>query len=109
MNEELVLLPTTVEELDEFVKSLTEQYALPGGDDTYDAIATMIMHLPHTAAKAPRSHFGHGVLKSMANKAAFTRLQEFAKKREEKKKQEEEEKRLKLVESEQPPAIEQPV
>lgn len=77
------LLPTTAEALDEFVDVITKEYELPPGDDTYDAIATMILHLPQTRAFMPHSYFGHGVLKSMANKAAFDKLQGFAIKRKE--------------------------
>jgi len=77
-----VLLPTTEEGLDHFVASLVEDYELPNTDDTYDAIATMILHLPQTKAFMPRSYFGHGVLKSMANKVAFEKLKIFRDRRE---------------------------
>lgn len=92
-NEVEVLLPTDLSALDAFVESITQEFKLPAGDDTYDAIATMILHLPQTRAYALRSYFGNGVLKSLANQAAYTRLQEFRKKREEK----EQEAKLTLV------------
>ena len=82
--EKLVALPTDIPALDAFVASIIGEYALPPGDDTYDMIATMIMHLPQTKAFMPRSYFGYGVYKSMANKAAYTKLREFAQAREEK-------------------------
>lgn len=97
MSEEECLLPTTEEQLDVFVASLIKEYALPEGDDTYDAIATMILHLPHTKAYATRSYFGNGVLKSMANRAAYNRLRELAKRRE--AKELDEKQKLTLVEN----------
>jgi hypothetical protein len=100
-----VLLPTTTEALDTFVASITQEYGLPEGDDTYDAIATMILHLPHTKAYAPRSHFGNGVLKSLANKAAYDKLTEFREKR--LKKEAEEKAKLTLVQDET--SVEQPL
>lgn len=93
-----VLLPTTVAALDEFVASITTEYGLPEGDDTYDAIATMILHLPHTKAYALRSYFGHGVLKSMANRAAYDKLTELRERRE--AKAAEEKAKLTLVQDE---------
>lgn len=80
--EELVLLPTTQVELDEFVASITDEFGLPPGIDTYDSIATAILHMPNTKAYAPRWVFGHGVLKAMANAAAYTKLEEFRRARE---------------------------
>ena len=74
-------LPITVAELDAFVERLINDYKLPPGDDTYDAIATMIMHLPHVCAVKEDEYFVHGVWKSMANLAAYSRLQEFRAKR----------------------------
>lgn len=88
-----VLLPVTETLLDDFVKSLTEEFSLPDGDDTYDAIATMILHLPQTKAYMPRSYFGNGVLKSMANRAAYGKLKELKARRDAK---EEEEKKANL-------------
>lgn len=81
MTDQEVKLPTTVDELDSFVASITRDFSLPEGDDTYDAIATMIMHLDHRIAHMKPSYFGNGVLKMMANKAAYTRLRELAEKR----------------------------
>lgn len=81
-NEIEVLLPTNEADLDEFVTSLTEEFNLPAGDDTYDAIATMILHLPSHCAYVLRSHFGNGVLRAMANSAAYNKCREFSAKRE---------------------------
>lgn len=79
-----VQLPTTEEGLDSFVAEITELYNLPEGDDTYDAIATMVLHLPQTKAYSTLAYFGHAVLKSMANQVAFKKLKELKKKREDK-------------------------
>jgi hypothetical protein len=88
MNDEtLEVLPTTVEALDLFVADITEKYGLPQGDDTYELIATMIMHINPNVCRATRQFFADAVLKSLANKAAYVRLQEFSDKR--KQKQEE--------------------
>lgn len=76
-----VPLPITEEGLDRFVQDVTEKFGLPPGDDTYDAIATMIMHLDHRIAYVKPSYFGHGVLKSMANAAAYGKLRQLAQKR----------------------------
>ena len=85
-----IRLPQTELELDEFVQSIIDEFKLPSGDDTYDAIATMIMHLPQTKAYVPRSYFGHGVYKAMANRAAYYRLMEIKKRRDAKEKVEKE-------------------
>ena len=79
--EDKVLLPQSIDELDEFVYSLGEQFNFPVNDDTYEAVAVKIMHLPNTQAFATREEFGHAALKYLANKAAYEKLQEFAAKR----------------------------
>lgn len=107
MNEPEVLLPTDVPALDAFVASIVDEFKLPEGDDTYDSIATMILHLPQTKAYMPRSYFGNGVLKALANRAAYTKLQEFAQKR--KEAEEKEKAKLTLVPQESIPASEQPL
>lgn len=76
-----VPLPVTEEGLDRFVAEITKKFGLPSSDDTYDAIATMIMHLDHRIAFVKPSYFGHGVLKAMANQAAYGRLRILAEKR----------------------------
>lgn len=83
--ENLEVLPTTVEALDKFVAEITESYKLPSGDDTYELIATMIMHMSPNVCRAPRQFFADAVTKSLANRAAYEKLQEFRNKREEAK------------------------
>lgn len=78
---EEVLLPTNREDLDAFVAKIVKKFKLPETDDTYESIATMIMHMPNTRAYAPLAYFGNGVLKAMANLAAYEKIQEFCKKR----------------------------
>ena len=85
--EEQVQFPTTQEGLDAFVAKIVTKYNLPNTDDTYDNIATMIMHVPASCCKAPLSYFGESVLKSMANKVAFDKLKEFRDKRDKAMKQ----------------------
>ncbi len=80
--EQSVSLPKTTEHLDCFVADIIQEFDLPPGDDTYDTIATMILHLPQTTAFKEKSYFGHAVWKSLANKAAYDKLTEFRKKRE---------------------------
>jgi hypothetical protein len=89
-NEPEILLPRTPEALDELVQIITAKFDLPPGDETYEAVATMIMHIPAQRAYAPLAYFGNGVLKSMANAAAYQRLGEIAKRRAERKKAEQE-------------------
>lgn len=79
--EEAVMLPLTSQELDEFVAEISKTYDLPESDDTYESICTLIMHMPQHCCKAPLSFFGESVLKSMANKAAYVKLEEFRDKR----------------------------
>lgn len=85
----LELLPQTVEDLTKFVNSIAEEYALPDSDDTYEAVATLIMHMPPNNCFAPRSFFGDSIRKSIANRAAYTKLEEFARKRKEARLQQE--------------------
>lgn len=81
--EVLTPLPQSVAELDVFVAEITKEFGLPDSDDTYESIATLIMHMPPSSASAPKSFFGESVRKSIANLAAWTKLQEFARKRKE--------------------------
>lgn len=105
-----VLLPTSETALDQFVSDVCAKFNLPTHDDTYDAIATMIMHMPHTKAYAPLAYFGNGVLKSMANRAAYNRLRTLAEKRKAAEEAKEKEKAaLTLVPQEPNAANEQPV
>lgn len=81
LKNEVVALPVTEEQLNSFVKDLVNLFGLPDTDDTYETICTMIMHMPQTACRAPRSFFGDSVLKSMTNQIVFTKLREFSAKR----------------------------
>lgn len=105
INEPKILLPQDEAALDQFVESIATEFNVPTGDDTYDAIATMILHLPQTSAFVPRSYFGNSVRKSLANKAAYNRLRQLA----EKRKAEEEKAELSLVPKEPDAANEQPL
>lgn len=79
--DQLNVLPTTSEGLDMFVAEIIKEFSLPNTDDTYDNIATMIMHVPPSACRVPMRYFGESVLKSLANKVAFDKLAEFRDKR----------------------------
>lgn len=81
MNELEVMLPQTVAELDVFVATIATEFSLPNTDDTYEAIATLIMHMPPSVCTAPKSYFANSVRKSIANLAAYTKLREFSDKR----------------------------
>lgn len=78
-NEAMLPLPTSIADLDKFVADIVKEYGLPNTMDTYDSIATLIMHMPQSAYLAPRRYFGHSALKSLANKAAYDKLAEFRK------------------------------
>ena len=71
------LLPQTVADLDIFVLEIAEEFNLPNTDDTYESIATAIMHVNPNISKAPKAFFAAQVQKSIANKAAFEKLREF--------------------------------
>lgn len=79
--DELKVLPLTVAALDLYVADLCKAFELPNNDDTYESVATMIMHVPPSACRVPMRFFGESVLKSIANKAAHEKLQEFRDKR----------------------------
>lgn len=76
-------LPQTKEELDSFVNLIVNVHNLPDTDDTYESIATLILHMNQSVSSSPLSFFANSVKKSMANKAAYDKLQEFAQKRKE--------------------------
>ncbi len=78
-----VNLPVTTEELDAFVAKVIVYGNLPEGDDTYESIATLILHMPQSVCKAPLSFFADSVNKSRANAIAYGKMQEFSKKRKE--------------------------
>ena len=73
--DEKELLPTSKELLDVFMDDVIRIYDLPDDEDTRDVICTMILHMNQNAAFAPKSYFGHAVLKSLANKAAWEKLE----------------------------------
>lgn len=87
------LLPQTGEALDRFVADLIETFSLPPGDDTYDMVATAILHMDQSKAKAAPSYFANKIRKAIANRAAWVKIEEFRVKRETEKKNAE----LKLV------------
>lgn len=74
-------LPTTPEQLDEFMALIISKFGLPDTDDTRDSICTLIMHMPQSISRAPLSYFANSVKKSMANKAAYDKLAEYRDKR----------------------------
>ncbi len=99
------LLPQTPEELERYFDLIIRDYQLPDNDDTRDAVATMILHLPQTKVYVPMSYFADCVRKSIANKVAFDQLQIFKARREaaaEAKKQAEAEPKKDSSEPEQP-------
>lgn len=76
-----VPLPISTEELDTFVANIVSVGNLPNTDDTYESIATLIMHMNQGVAEAPIKFFIDSVNKSRANAAAYAKLREFADKR----------------------------
>jgi hypothetical protein len=79
-----VELPRTEDEFEAFTEKIIYGFGLPDTDDTEESIATLIMHMPQSAASAPLSYFANSVKKSMANAIAYSKLQEFSKRRKEK-------------------------
>lgn len=69
-----VVLPTSVEALDTFVAEVISEFSLPNTDDTYELIATMIMHINPNVCHATPRYFADAVLKGLANKAAYDKL-----------------------------------
>lgn len=118
-------LPRDPKELDTFVEEISAHYDLPRNDETYDAIATKMLHMPTETYSAilkdpsPAAffdYFGYGVLKMMANTAAWFKCEEFRQKRDEKIKKIEDEKKaadekskLSLVQKEELPIESKPI
>lgn len=69
--EKEIRLPTDTQALDGFVSGIIRDFGLPPGDDTFEAIATMILHLDNRIGRVKRSYFADGAVKFLANKAAF--------------------------------------
>lgn len=79
--DQLLPLPLSVPELDAYVEELCTEFDLPRTDDTYENVATMLMHAPPSVCKAPMRFFGESVKKSIVNQAAYAKLEEFRNKR----------------------------
>lgn len=103
------LLPQTQEALDRFVTEIIEEFALPPGDDTYDAISTKILHINQEKAFVSKVYFANHVRKMIANKVAWTKCKEFADKRAEAERVEKQKTELTLVKPDGDASSEQPI
>ena len=74
-------LPVTSEGLDAFVAEVCTEYGFPNTSDTYDVIATMIMHSSQGVTHSSLRYFGDAILNSMAKKAAYDKLKQMNKDR----------------------------
>lgn len=75
---DMVALPTTEDEFNEWASSIIKDYNLPDSEDTLDSLATSIMHLNQSIAFYPREYFRDIVLKALANRTAYDKLQTYA-------------------------------
>lgn len=69
-------LPVGRSEFDEFSGRIFRAYNLPRSEGYVQAVATMIMHLPPQAHKAPPLYFARSIKKAMSNEVAFNIIQE---------------------------------
>lgn len=71
-----IRLPAGTPQLDAFIKSILKTYNLPDKPSYYQAVATMIMHLPPTQHRASKRFFAKSIMKAMANEIAYGKIQE---------------------------------
>lgn len=71
------------EDLDAIVRDLAnDTWAFPINDQTYEAVATVILHAPPDMGSIDTDYIGNRVAKMMANKVAYDYLQDLKFKRE---------------------------
>ena len=70
-------LPVTDEGLESFMQRIISFYNLPDDNDTRDSICTLIMHMPQSVHEAPLKFFGNSVHKTLANRAAYDKLEQY--------------------------------
>lgn len=68
-------LPVGMNEFDQFCKSVFDTYDLPDAPSYRQAIASMIMHLGPTEARASKRYFAASIYKAMANQIAYENIQ----------------------------------
>lgn len=66
----------TKEQFNLFVGDVIQAFQFPAGDETTEAIATVILHAPPDMGSFDPAYVGQRVGKMMANKAAYDFLQE---------------------------------
>lgn len=64
-------LPQTIKDFDLFYRDLITLFDLPSGNQTKQAFASMLMHLPADKSKAPKKYFAKCLKKALVNQAAF--------------------------------------
>lgn len=88
-------LPVTVNELDSLINEVLQTEKLPSDPTYHHAIASAVMHLGPITARKSKRYFAKGVRKSVANQAAFEKIQAL---------REEEKKKLEIKPEVTPPA-----
>ncbi len=68
--------------LDALVSALYQTFGFDTSDDTYEAVATVILHAPPDMGQFTLDYVGNRVAKMMANKVAYEKIQELKAKRE---------------------------
>lgn len=63
-------LPKGMTEFHAWADSIINHYDMPNNDSTKWPLAIAIMHLPPTASRIAKSHFGRTLLKGAANQVA---------------------------------------
>jgi hypothetical protein len=67
-------LPKTEADFEAFYQDVIDLFKLPSGNQTRQAFATMIMHLPNDVASKSKAWFAVCLKKALANQAAYNVL-----------------------------------
>jgi hypothetical protein len=69
-------------DLKALVEHLHDEWSFSISDDTYEAVATTILHAPPDMGRLDSEYIGNRVAKMLANQIAFNKLNEIKTKRE---------------------------
>lgn len=72
---ELVILPQSQEDLDQFVEQVCHEAGTNVCNEAYEAIATSILHADNTSATFSKTYFVNRLQKAVANRTAYDKLQ----------------------------------
>lgn len=69
-------LPQGMDALDKFILSILDTYDLPNKPSYFNAVATMVLHLPPTQHRASKRYFAKSIMKAIANEIAYGKIQD---------------------------------